>query len=140
MIWYLSWLVFIDFIFWPPKIINIWRLRPPGSSEIKRGIRMESEHQKIYDLIPHMAYFQWFHIWPPEVINIRRSRPPGSSEVIKGWMTSDLKLSSWSMWRTKIRGYMQISAYKVSNYTRPLLTCKINGIIKHSNSNATKRT
>ena len=124
---------------------------PQDHLRSKRGLWMESEHQKIYDLIPHMTYFQWFHIWPPEVINIRRSRPPGSSEVIKGWMTTDLKSSLWSMWMTKIRRYMQISAYKVSNCTRPLLTCKIrelwsssiffaNGIIKHSNSNATKRT
>ena len=28
----------------------------------KRGIRMESEHQKTYELIPHMTYFHWFHI------------------------------------------------------------------------------
>ena len=28
----------------------------------KRGLRMESEHQKTYDLIPHMTHFYRFHI------------------------------------------------------------------------------
>ena len=32
MIWYLTKLIFIDFIFWPPEFIDIWRSRPPGSS------------------------------------------------------------------------------------------------------------
>ena len=32
------------------------RSRPPGSFEEKKGIRMESEHQKTYDLIPPMTY------------------------------------------------------------------------------------
>ena len=50
MIWYLIWLIFIDFIFWPPEVTKFYRSPPPGSSEVK--IRMESERQKSYDLIP----------------------------------------------------------------------------------------
>ena len=113
MIWYLTWLIFIDFIFWPPEVIDIWRSRPSWSSEVKngsqnrigtpknlwfdtshdlfslisyfdlrrslifgghdlqdhlrlkRGLRMESEHQKIYDLTSHdlftlLSYFDLF--------------------------------------------------------------------------------
>ena len=55
-------LILIDFIFWPPEIIDIWRSRPPGSSEVKQGLRMESEHQKTHDLITHITHFHWFHI------------------------------------------------------------------------------
>ena len=110
MIWYLTRLIFIDFIFWPPEVIDIWRSWPPGPSEVikgsqngigtpknlwfntshdpfslilyfdlrrslifgghdlqdrlrsKRGLRIESEHQKTYDLIPHMTHLYWFHI------------------------------------------------------------------------------
>ena len=50
----------------------------------KRGLRLESEHRKTYDLIPRMTIFIDFIFWPPEVINIWRSPPPGSSEVKKG--------------------------------------------------------
>ena len=46
----------------------------------KRGLRIESKHQKTCDLIPHMIYFFYFIFWPSEVI----SRPPGSSEVKQG--------------------------------------------------------
>ena len=62
MIWYLTWPIFMDFIFWPTEVIDIWRSRPPWSSEVKKGLRMESENQKAYDLIPHVTHLQWFHI------------------------------------------------------------------------------
>ena len=29
---------------------------------LNRALRMESEHQKTYDLIPHMTHLHWFHI------------------------------------------------------------------------------
>jgi len=45
----------------PPEVIDIWE-RPPGSSEDKRGLRMELEHQKTYDLIPKMTHLHWFNI------------------------------------------------------------------------------
>ena len=75
---YLHW-----FYFWPPEVSKFWRSRPPGSSEVKKSNRIESEQQKAYDLIPHLTYFHWFHIWSPEVTKFYRSRPPGSSEVKK---------------------------------------------------------
>jgi len=34
---YLSMFLFIDYIFWPPMVIDIWRSRPPGSSEVNQG-------------------------------------------------------------------------------------------------------
>ena len=110
VIWYLTWLIFIDFVFWHPEVIDISRSHPAGPSEVikgsqngigtpenlwfdtshdpfllisyfdlqrslisggqdlhvhlrlNKGLRMESEHQKTCDLIPHMTYFHWFHI------------------------------------------------------------------------------
>ena len=37
MIWYLTLLIFIDFILWPPKVCKFWRSQPSGSSEVKKG-------------------------------------------------------------------------------------------------------
>ena len=37
IIWYLTWLIFIAFIFWPPGVSKFWRSQPPGSSEVKNG-------------------------------------------------------------------------------------------------------
>ena len=63
MIWYLTWLIFIDLIFWPPEVSKFYRSRPPWS------IRMESEHKK-----PLIWYLTWLIIihggqsggqWPP---------------------------------------------------------------------------
>ena len=43
------------------EIIDIWSSATLELSEFQKGyqngIRMESEHQKTYDLIPHMTYF-----------------------------------------------------------------------------------
>ena len=37
MIWYLTWLNFIDFIFLPPEVIDIWRLSTFISSICRKG-------------------------------------------------------------------------------------------------------
>ena len=84
----------------------------------KRGLRMESKHQKNYDLIPHMAHFHWFHIltifWSlitknvkTCLINLKQVNYREISGIflyfLNSWrskwrlMTSDLKFSSWSM-------------------------------------------
>ena len=84
MIWYLTLLIIINFIFWPPEVIDIWRSKClQDHLRSKTGIRMESEHKKTYDLklIHHMTYFIEFILWPPEVSKFWR--PPGSSEVKK---------------------------------------------------------
>ena len=63
MIWYLTWLIFIDFIFWPPEVFDIWRSRPPGSSFFFSGfmclfqlISLRFLKQKMHKPLFHRDY------------------------------------------------------------------------------------
>ena len=62
MIWYLKWLIFINLIFWPPEVIEVWRSNLQDHQWSERGFKMESDYQKTYDLISHMTCFYWFNI------------------------------------------------------------------------------
>ena len=99
MIWYFTWPIFIDFIFWPTEVIDIWRSIPPWTSLVKKG----SQNRIGTPKIPVIWYLTWlifidFIFWPPVFIDIWRSRPPGSSKVKQGvfrielghWKTYDL--------------------------------------------------
>ena len=41
LIWYLTRLIFIAFIFWHPEVGKFWSSRPPGSSEVIKGSQNE---------------------------------------------------------------------------------------------------
>ena len=60
-IW-ITWLIFIDFIFWPSEVVKFWRLRTPGSSEVKKEYQNGIRTSKTYDLTQHMTFFHWFNI------------------------------------------------------------------------------
>ena len=54
VIWYLAWLIL--------TFIGHWYLEVKTSIIIKKGLRMESEHQKTYDLLSHLTHLHWYHI------------------------------------------------------------------------------
>ena len=57
MIWYLTWLFFIYFIFWPLEVIDIWSSQPPGLSEIKkRSKNAIRTPKKTFELIPNITH------------------------------------------------------------------------------------
>ena len=104
-IWYLTWLIFIDFIFWPPEVIDFWR---SNASMIiwgqKKGYQNGIGTPKNFDLITHMTYFHWFHILTyrdKHILEVTTSR---------------------IIWGQEIRGYMQKFSL-LSQLLAPLNCC-----------------
>ena len=85
MIWYLTWLIFIDLISWPPEISKFWRSRPPGPSEVKKeyqnGLRTQinlqlDTPQDLFSLIKYVDHF-WRSLhgkFQPSSLMIRTKR------------------------------------------------------------------
>ena len=122
MIWYLTLLVIIDFIFWPLEVINVWQSKNlwfihhmtfslisyfelwmslilwgqmhSGLSEVKKRYQNGIGTPKnLWFDTSHDLFSLNFLFQPLEVSKFWRLRPPGSSEVKKG-------VSKWN-WNTK---------------------------------------